>query len=132
MRRATIALNAEANAIAALLDGGRLDFYAGDTPTSVDHEPAGLAPLASVPLSFAGPAELGRVVAGPFESTIVDAASRRATWCRARDRAGRSVFDATVGRMGSDEETADVVLSDVVLGGGVELQITRLSYQAMR
>jgi hypothetical protein len=98
-----LAVNAQANAIGALLDGGRCDVYDGDLPT----DDAGDVTTLCFSVGFGTPAFLpsrgGVIVANPMTpgkivcDLLANGSPRRAGWFRACTAAGDAVFRGSVG-----------------------------------
>ena len=132
--RATAAVNAEAAAVCALLNGGKLCIYGGTQPARADILVSGQPCLVEIALpvvAFQAP-DLGRAVAYPMAPAVSDTAARKATWFRAYMADGiTSVFDGSVGRIGGADD-ADFVIDEIVIGEGFQVQVIQLVYQAVR
>ena len=137
--RATVAVNAEANAVCALLDGGWLCIFGGVQPPDANarikaSEPCLVEILLPAP-AFQD-AQHGRAVAHLIEAAISEVTAHRATWFRAymSDR-NTPVFDGSVGLVKlrkPNDVSADLMLDDVLIGGGVQVRIVKLIYQAAK
>lgn len=106
-----VAANAEIAALASLLDGGYLDIYSGDQPTTGDDPVTSQVLLASLPLSspaFGSPSE-GAVAAMIIGDEADAPASGEATWYRfyMADHT-TAVQDGSVGTIGCNLNLTDV------------------------
>ncbi len=116
--RTELAVNAEADAVCRLLDGGSLDLYDGVQPASADSPITTQTRLSSV--QFGSPAfyPASRGVAKAYTMTSDPAAegTGSATWFRAITSDGRTVFDGSVGKSDADliVNTVDVVQNAIV------------------
>lgn len=116
------AVNAEADALAALLNNGYLRIYSGAQPTNADTGLAGQTLLAE--LRFGNPA-FGAAAAGVITANAITAdaaadATGTATWYRALGSNGTSVYhDGSVGT--SD---ANLVLNSVAIQTGVTVSVS--------
>ena len=139
---ATKAVNVSAAAVCALLDGGWLCIYGGAKPATADRSVSSQPCLAEIPLpqpAFGAPVQ-GIVKANKIGTAITDAAARQATWFRAYTLDHVTpVFDGTVGlaKVAAGDETPepsafdfDLLLDRVVIGGGIQVEIVQLTYQA--
>lgn len=120
----TLAANEAANAVLAMLDGGRLAIYDGDQPNA--DEPAGVVPLAT--LGFGYPAferaENAEAIARAISPDENASRSGEATWFRAFTADGIGVFDGSVG----DDNTANLNLDDVNIQIRARVSVSRLVY----
>jgi hypothetical protein len=130
-RQTVDAVNAAADAVCALLDGGRLLLFDGLQPASADR-PIGARSVLLVSLDLARPAFTLAVAGEAFAHPIVPAhalAGGTATWFRAVSATGRAIYDGSVGGEGSD---ADLVLGSASIPAGSEVAIDRLVYVQLR
>ena len=120
------AVNAKANAIADLLDGGVLELCGGNQPTSADTVVTDYAPLAR--LTFGVPAFHhavdGVLDAYPLEPEAMAGAAGTARWFRCCTADGYPVLDGTVGT-----HDADCTLSNttILVGSRVTIDGFRLT-----
>jgi hypothetical protein len=127
-KRSTEAINAEANAVCALCNSGKLRVYDGLQPVDPDVAITDQNLLAE--LTFSATA-FGAAVNGAAAANAItkDSSADRtgtATWFRAFKTDGISpVFDGTVGTTG-----ADLNLNTVAIQANAELAITALTYTA--
>lgn len=125
-KRTSSAANAAVDAMAALLNGGKLRIYSGSQPASADDGIGGATLLAE--LTFGSPA-FGAGVAGVATANAItgDAtadATGTAAWFRALQSNGSTVvYDGTVGAGGS----FDCVLNTVAIQAGATVNITALT-----
>ena len=117
-----------ADAVTQRLNGGRLRIYAdSQQPAAADSAIPGRSTLL-VELPFQGiafePAKGGVAEAFPMGSARAGATGE-AKWYRAVDKAGKSVFDGSVGK---EESGADLELVSVAIATGVEILIDRFRY----
>jgi len=126
-RQASASVNAAANAVTALLDGGRVQLFDGMQPTSPDLPPSARTQMLAE-LELGRPAfyaaDQGEALAFPIE-TARARATGSATWFRAIRADGRAVFDGSVGLEGSD---ADLVLGNTWIPLGSEVAIAQFVY----
>lgn len=99
-RLADIAVDTEANAFAALMDGGYIDIHGGTQPETADTPLSG-QPLA-VALSFGSPAFRrsvgGTITANPIDAGVAVETVNPVTWARIYRADHRtSVMDVSVG-----------------------------------
>ncbi len=126
IKRSIHARNAEANAVCALLNGGRLEIYSGRQPASPDDSVTTQRLLAK--LTFADPAfreaRKGTVQSEPLgEGRVL--AEGKATWFRCVRVSGAVVLDGSIGT-----KDANLVLDRVELRAGMILEQVALSYSA--
>lgn len=129
-KTSTAAVNAEANAVGAMLSNGYLRVYGGDKAASADDAPGGL-PLAE--LRFAevafGPADDGLIISYPLLPDMNTVGGGDATWYRTFAADGVTpVFDGTVGLTGCNVNLQPTVK---VHPGG-ELHIGTISYRVRK
>jgi hypothetical protein len=127
--RSTAAVNAEADAAAALLNGGALRLYGGLQPltadAAIDTQPL-LAELRFSDPAFS-PAVQGTAMANPLTDDVSAAATGVAKWFRALRRNGTVVCDGSVGVSGSDLNLSS---RDIVRGDLVQVTALTLSVSA--
>lgn len=121
----TSARNTSASAVAALLNGGTVQFRSGTRPANPQTSATGtLLATATLPNPAFGSASSGVVTANAI-SPVTAAASGTPTWFRAFTSGGAAVFDGDVSlTAGSGDAKFDVV--DWVAGGQVE--VTSFTY----
>lgn len=127
-RLAAIAINAAANAVTLLLNGGALRVYDGPQPASPDASPAGRSVLlAECPFAAVafGRAADGKAAASPLASARAIGTGAPA-WFRAVARDGRPVFDGSVG---PERSGADLILPVATIQAGAEVVITAMTYR---
>lgn len=136
--RATAAVNAEAQAVTALLNSGWLCIMGGTQPANSDIEVPQALCLVEIPLpaqAFKLPIN-GKAVAYPINEAISEPSARKATWFRAfMPDHETQVFDGSVGLAKVLRESlgdADLLLDDVLVGGGMQVRIIQLIYQARK
>jgi hypothetical protein len=117
-KRTVLAVNAEADAVCRLLDGGSLDLYDGSQPGSADSPITTQVRLSRMqfgsPAFF--PASNGIAKANTMSADPAAEGTGTATWFRAVSADGRTVFDGSVGKSDADVivNTADVVKNAIV------------------
>jgi len=122
---ANAAVNAAADAVCALLDGGKLRIYGGLQPASADDAVGAQVLLAE--LMFGNPA-FAAAVAGVAAANAITAdasanATDTATWFRALRSDNTQVFDGSVGLLG-----CDLNLNSVAIQVGAQVSVTSLTY----
>jgi hypothetical protein len=84
-RLSSITVDAQADVLAMLLDGGYIDIFDGEQPETADASPA-TNNNRCVSLRFGSPAflksENGQVAANPISSAIATRTVQNATWAR--------------------------------------------------
>lgn len=127
-RFGTVAVDAETDAVTALLDHGYLRLFTDPRPATAD-DPVGTATLL-VEFRFPTPAfsaSMGGVApAGPINGELAQA-SGRVTWFRAAQSDGTPVFD---GNVGTDDE--NMVLSGTNLQSGALVELDAFQYTSPR
>lgn len=126
-RQSQRAVDAAADAVTALLDGGALRVYSGPQPASAD----AAVPATAVLLvecrfgrrAFAGAS--GGVARANELAPATARANGAPSWCRAVAADGRVVFDGSVGLEG---DRADLTLPVATVIAGAEVVITDCSY----
>lgn len=127
-RQAARAVNAAADAVTRLLDGGELRIYSGPQPGGPD---ASVPPSAVllVACGFADPAfrpaRNGIAEAKDLESGQA-VASGPPTWFRAVTATGLAVYD---GSAGLESDRPDLVMGVTTIVAGAEVVVTGLSYE---
>lgn len=121
----TAAVNAAADAVTALLNGGKLRIYSGSQPANADAAVGGGTLLAE--LTFGTPA-FGAAVAGVATANAIAAdsdadATETAAWFRALTSANVPVYDGSVGASG-----ADLNLNSVAIVQHAAVAIASLTY----
>lgn len=125
-KRANAAVNAEADAVCALLNNGYLRIYDGTQPVTSDTAIVGQTLLAE--LRFGSPA-FGAAAAGVAAANALTQdssanASGTASWFRALASDGSTpVYDGSVGTSDSD-----ININSVAISSGASVAITSLSY----
>lgn len=103
-------VNAQADALAMLLNGGSLRIYDGTQPATADEAVGSQTLLAE--LQFAAtafqPAEDGVIVSNPLTSEKDAPATGKATWFRCVALGGQAVLDGSVGESGCNLNLANV------------------------
>jgi hypothetical protein len=123
---AETAVNAEADAVCALLNGGKLRIYDGAQAANADTEVGAQHLL--VELTFPNPA-FAAAAAGVAAANTIPAANAiytaTATWFRCLKADDTKVFDGSVGTA-----TANIVLNSVAIQSGASVQVTALTFTA--
>lgn len=126
-RQGVGAVNAAADAVTSLLDGGTLRIYDGPQPLNPSR-PVGASCVLLVQLDFQTPAfslaVAGAATAHPLEPQRA-LAGGTPTWFRAVSRTGQAIFDGTVGGEGSG---ADLVLLSASIPAGSDVVIEQFVY----
>ena len=117
-----LSVNTEADALAALFNGGLLKIYTGSQPSTADTAISGQTLLAT--LTFAAtafPAAVaGVLTANAIASDLTAAATGTATWFRALKSDGvTKIMDGSVGT-----SNADLVLSIVAIQANARVDCT--------
>lgn len=103
-------VNAQADALAMLLNGGSLRIYDGTQPATADEAVGSQTLLAE--LQFAAtafqPAEDGVIVSNPLTSEKDAPATGKAAWFRCVALGGAAVLDGSVGESGCNLNLANV------------------------
>jgi hypothetical protein len=119
-----VAANAEANALAALANGGSIVIYSGTQPATPETALTGtlLATLALSGTAF-GSAASGVITANAI-SNVTIAATGTAAYFRCFESNGTTaLFDGTVGTSG-----CDMNLNSVVLSAGATLSVSSFTF----
>lgn len=128
---ATAALNAKANAQAALLNAGFLDLYDGTQPPSANSAVTTQTRL--VRLAFSNPAfsaaSAGSVTSIAITPALADAAGT-ASWFRAVQADGTAVVDGSVGMTGNGTFNLELNTTTVTVGVSVSVNSLTLSESA--
>lgn len=130
VRTGLVALLAELNAHAALLDGGSVEVYSGEQPESPQMTANGLLlgvcalndPAFSHAIAIGNDA---RIVAHAIAEDRNARANGKATWFRVKTRLGLAAFDGTIS---SQAGTADAIISNDQIEKGGRVQVLLLSY----
>jgi hypothetical protein len=121
----TAAVNAEADALAALLNAGFIDLYDGEQPEDADTAISTQNRL--VRLMFSAPAfakaKGGVLTANAIVQGIAQVGSR-ATWFRASQKDGTPVFDGSVG-----DADANMVLPTTFIVAKQTVTCTRFTHK---
>lgn len=123
------AANAEANAVAAILNGGLLRLYAGEQRAEPEASPGRavlLAELRFAERAFCA-ASGGIAEANPFETGCLAVADGVATWFAAVAADGTAIFDGSVGT-----REANLVLNDVEIREGDEIAVDEFRFYASK
>lgn len=124
-KQANAAVNAAADAVCALLNGGKLRIYDGSQPATADTAVSGQTLLAE--LTFGNPAFAGASAGQATANAITQDSSADATgtaaWFRALKSDNTPVYDGSVGTSG-----ADLNLNSVAIQAGAAVQISSLTY----
>lgn len=128
-KRTSLAVNAEADAVCKLLDGGYLDLYNGTQPATADSPLNGQVRLAR--LTFGSPAFApsfnGVAKSMSIRSDEEAEANGTATWFRAVSADGHNVFDGSVGTT-----DADLMLNTVNVKQNAIVTISAMTYTATK
>lgn len=102
-RYSRLAVNAQAEAIAKLLDGGYIDIMTGDRPESEDDPVADDQVLSRNEFSAKafGPPKDGVLQANPIAKSVA-IRNGEPTWCRCFTKDGRPVVDGNYGSTGAN------------------------------
>lgn len=125
MKQSTPAVNAAANAVCTLANGGTLKIYNGSQPASADTAVSSQTMLASLALSATafGNAAAGVATANAITSATA-AASGTASWFRVFKSDGTTaVFDGSV-----DTTGADLNLNATAIASGATVAVSSLTY----
>lgn len=126
-KRGNAAVNAEADAVCALLNGGKLQIYDGSQPATADTAVGAQVKLAELTWNATafGAAVAGVASANAITADTVADATGTATWFRALKSDDTKVFDGTVG-----VGTFDLVLDSAAIQAGADVSVTSFSYTA--
>lgn len=126
-KRGNAAVNAEADAVCALLNGGKLQIYDGSQAATADTAIGAQVKLAELTwnaTAFAA-AVAGVAAANPITTDTVADATGTASWFRALKSDDTKVFDGTVGT-----GTHDLVLDTTSIVAGADVAVTAFTYTA--
>jgi len=126
LKLANAAVNAEANALAALANNGYLRIYDGTQAATADTAVGAQVLIAELRFNATafGAAALGVITANAFTQDASANNGGTATWFRALQSDGTTpIFDGSVGTA-----TADLILSAVVIGAGAAVSVTGMTY----
>jgi hypothetical protein len=120
-----LCVNAEADALAALLNNGYLRIYDGAQPTDADTAIGAQVLLAELRFNATafGAAALGVLTANAFTADSSANATGTATWFRALKSDGTStMFDGSVGTA-----SADLILNSVAIQSGAGVSVSAMT-----
>jgi hypothetical protein len=124
-KQANAAVSGGADAVCALLNGGKLRIYGGSQPATADTAITDQVLLAE--LTFGNPA-FGAAVAGvaaanPITKDSSADANGNASWFRALKSDGTPVYDGSVGTSG-----CDLNMNRIDIQSGGEVSVSALTY----
>ncbi len=128
LKRSDAAVNAEADAVCALLNTGYIRIYTGSQPATADDAIGAVTLLAE--LRF-GATAFGSATAGVATANAITAdssanASGTAAWARFLKSDGiTAIWDETVGTSGSG-----INMNSVAISAGAEVSVTSYTYTA--
>jgi hypothetical protein len=132
--RSIAAVNAEANAVCALLDGGHLDIYdvgvtPGTQPATADTALGDQVLLATLPFdaAAAGAAVDGVATFAALTPDADAAATGTAAWFRACNASNAGIFDGTVGTSG-----CDCNINSVAIQQNAAVSVVSMTYTAVK
>lgn len=123
-------VNAEADALAALLNNGYLRIYDGTQPTNADTAIGAQVLLAELRFGATafGAAVAGLITANAITSDTSNNATGTASWFRALKSDGTSVvYDGSVGTA-----TSDLILNSVAIQINAQTDVTSLTIQVSK
>lgn len=125
-----LAVDVEANAFAALMDGGFIDIYGGTIPEDADEPLSGQ--IMAVSLSFGRPAFMtsrdGQIVANPIMAGVAINTVNPVTWARIfRADHTTPVMDVSVGT-----RDAVVILPSVNIPAGITVTNSYFSHTVVK
>ena len=126
LKLANAAVNAEANALAALANNGYLRIYDGTQAATADTAVGAQVLIAELRFNATafGAAALGVITANAFTQDASANNGGTATWFRALQSDGTTpIFDGSVGTA-----SADLILTAVVIGAGAAVSVTGMTY----
>ncbi len=134
-KRSSLAVNAEADAVCKLLDGGFLDLYDGVQPEKVGAAITTQTRLAR--LQWNTPAFVmsmdGVARAQTIAADQAAAATGEATWFRAVTANGNCVFEGSVGAFDPQaKDQADLVLNKTVIVQNAIVSLSAFTYTAKK
>ena len=120
-------VNAEADALSALLGNGYLRLYSTGQPANADTALSGQTMLAELRFSVtAAPAAVAGVITFNAITSATAAASATATWFRCLKSDGTTVvFDGTVDVSGN---TPNLALNSVVISAGATVSVSSFTH----
>ena len=120
-------VNAEADALSALLANGYLRLYSTGQPANADTALSGQTMLAELRFSVtAAPAAVAGVITFNAITSATAAASSTATWFRCLKSDGTTVvFDGTVDVSGN---TPNLALNSVVISAGATVSVSSFTH----
>jgi hypothetical protein len=125
-----VAANAEANAVATLLNTGYLRLYSGTQPTTADTAIGAQVLLAELRFGATafGAAAAGVITANAITSDTTADNTGTATWFRTLQSDGTTVvFDGSVGTTG-----ANLNLNSVAISAGAQVDVTGFTYTSSK
>jgi phosphatidylglycerophosphatase A len=129
-RMSYAAVNAEANALAALANSGYIRIYDGTRPTNADTAVGAQILLAELRFGATafGASANGVITANPITADASANAGGTASWARILQSDGTTVlWDDEVGTA-----TANIILNSVTIGAGASVSITALTHTVPR
>lgn len=126
LRMSDAAVNAEANALAALMGSGYIRIYDGTRPTTADTAVSTQVLLAELRFGSTafGSASSGAITANAITQDSSANASGTPTWFRALKSDGTSaMWDGTVGT-----SSADLILNSATISAGAAVSISALTH----
>ncbi len=126
LKLANAAVNAEANALAALANNGYLRIYDSTQAATADTAVGAQVLIAELRFNATafGAAALGVIAANAFTQDASANNGGTATWFRALQSDGTTpIFDGSVGTA-----SADLILTAVVIGAGAAVSVTGMTY----
>lgn len=124
------AADAEANALAPLMNSGKLRIYDGTVPTRCDDSIGASVLLAGLVMNSTafGASSNGVITAGAITQDSSADATGTATYFRIWDSAGTTAYiQGTVGTSG-----ADLNLNSVAISAGAAVSVTSLTHTVVR
>ncbi|MEH6575796.1 MAG: hypothetical protein V7731_01845 [Amphritea sp.] len=127
MKLSELAVNAEANAFAKLLDAGSVEFYTGAPPADTDQAATGtLLAIHQLPTPAFSAAAGGQAAMNQALVHAITAAGQ-AGWARLKTRFGLTVQDVTVGT-----SAADLIVNNDSFAVGKNILIYSYTYTRPR
>lgn len=129
-RRGIAALNAEANAVGRLLNGGVLRLYDGTQPESPDTQVTDQRVIAELRFGSPAfqPARRGMVTATPLEPDPAARTVGMPTWFRALTPDGTPVYDGSAGVASTQP---DLVLDRAMIPREAKVSVSLVTYRAV-
>lgn len=127
-RLSAIAVNAEADALAVLLDGGNLRLYDGQQPQTCGDSDRASTLLAEAKLANpAAPAAINGVLRFELAESAIAIETGRPSWFRVSTAAGVALIDGSIGI-----ENADLIVPEIAIRRGQALTIQSLTHTIPR